>query len=82
MDEEIKQAIMAYLEKKRKIKTRHPMKEIVKGVSDHERRDVKKTLMEMANEGLLSVWSSGSSSYYMLPDDFKKLTDAGADGQA
>ncbi|MFH1754846.1 MAG: dissimilatory sulfite reductase D family protein [Candidatus Latescibacterota bacterium] len=82
MNEEVKNAILGFFEKKRKIKARLPMADIVSGLSDLNRRDVKTTIMEMANEGLLKVWSSGSSSYYMMPDDFKKLTDAGADGHA
>jgi hypothetical protein len=83
MNEEVKTAILDYFEKKRKIKARLPMSEVVAGLEGvHARRDVKTTIMEMANVDLLKVWSSGSSSYYMLPEDFKKLTDAGADGQA
>lgn len=78
MNEEVKKAIFEFYDKKRGSKTRFPMKDIVTALKDFNRREVKTTLMEMANAGDLKVWSSGSSSYYMLPDDFEKLVSAGA----
>ncbi len=79
MNEDIKKAIFGFYEKKRKTKTRFPMKDIVTYLKDFNRREVKTTLMEMANAGDLKVWSSGSSSYYMMPEDFEKLIKAGAE---
>ncbi len=73
MSEEMKQDILAYMEKSSsKGKKKLYGKDIAKGLSDkYPSRDVKKKLTELLTEGELCYWSSGSTTYVMLKKDWE-----------
>lgn len=65
-DAEIKQAILDWLEKKSKTKKMHYLSDIAKGIG-MKKREIKKVVQEMIEHGAIEPWSSGSTTYYMLP---------------
>jgi DNA-binding MarR family transcriptional regulator len=65
-DAEIKQAIIDFLEKKSKTKKMHYLSDIAKGI-DMKKKDIKQAVQEMIQAGEIEPWSSGSTTYYMLP---------------
>ena len=71
MSEELKQAILEYFQKNSaKGKKRMSPKDVTKGLSDRfERREVKKNVQELLDSGELAIWSSGSTTYWMLKKD-------------
>ena len=72
MSDEIKQKIMDFLNKKAAVKKKLNYKDIIAGLPDENRRDVKKALQALLDDGSVKSWSSGSSSYIMLPEFFPK----------
>jgi hypothetical protein len=66
MDQERK-AILDFFAKK-KGKTKLYFKDIQKAVPDAKPRELKKVLSAMIQEGLLTYWSTGSTTLYALPD--------------
>lgn len=72
MSDEIKQKIMDFMNKKAKVKKRLTVKDIVAGVPDENRREVKTAIQGLLDDGNLKIWSSGSSTYVMLPEFFPK----------
>lgn len=76
----IKQAFIELLEKSSaKGKPRVPQSEAIKEVLKRlnnvstNKKDVKKCMNAMVDDGSLCVWSSGSSSYLLLPKYYEKL---------
>jgi hypothetical protein len=67
MPEDPKQVILEFI-KEKKGKSKHYFNDICKALPDMKMRDVKKIVNEMVNEGLLTYWSSGSTTMYMLSD--------------
>jgi DeoR/GlpR family transcriptional regulator of sugar metabolism len=65
-DAEIKKAIIEWLEKKSKTKKMHYLSDIAKGI-DMKKREIKHAVQEMIEAGEIEPWSSGSTTYYMLP---------------
>ena len=63
---EVKQGILDFLEKKSKTKKMHYLSDIAKGIG-LKKREIKKVVQAMIEAGELEPWSSGSSTYYMLP---------------
>ena len=63
---EIKQAILEWLDKKSKSKKMHYMSDIAKGIG-LKKKEIKKVMQDMLQAGELDYWSSGSTTYYMLP---------------
>ncbi len=51
-----------------KAKSKLYFNDIQKALPDMKPRDVKKIVNEMVQEGLLTYWSSGSTTLYTLPD--------------
>ncbi len=51
-----------------KTKSKLYFNDIQKALPDMKPRDVKKIVNEMVQEGLLTYWSSGSTTLYTLPD--------------
>ena len=67
MDEEIKQAVMEYIKTKtERGKGLHPMRDITKKLKDHDKREVRKTVQALIEDGELAYWSSGSTTYIRL----------------
>ncbi len=65
-DAEIKQTIIEWLEKKSKTKKMHYLSDIAKGIG-LKKKEIKKVVQEMIEAGAIEPWSSGSTTYYMLP---------------
>lgn len=65
-DAEIKQNIIDWMEKKMKSKKMHYLSDIAKGIG-LKKREIKKVVQAMIEAGELQPWSSGSTTYYMLP---------------
>jgi predicted sugar kinase len=65
--DEGKRAILDYFAKE-KVKRKLYFNDIQKALPDMKPRDVKKIVNEMVQEGLLTYWSSGSTTLYTLPD--------------
>ncbi len=65
-DAEIKQNIIDWMEKKSKTKKMHYLSDIAKGIG-LKKREIKKVVQAMIESGELQPWSSGSTTYYMLP---------------
>jgi len=64
-DAEIRQAILDFLEKKSKSKKMHYLSDIATGI-DMKKKDIKKVVQDMVQDGTIEPWSSGSTTYYML----------------
>jgi len=65
--EEAKQVLEDELRKKSKNKSKFYFSDLSK-ILDEKPRETKKVVTEMVNEGRLSLWSSGSTSMYTLPE--------------
>jgi len=65
-DAEVKQQVLDFLEKKSKSKKMHYLSDIAKGVG-LKKREIKKVVQAMIETGEIEYWSSGSTTYYMLP---------------
>jgi len=65
-DAEVKQSILDFLENKSKTKKMHYLSDIAKGIG-LKKRDIKKVVQDMIEHGDIEPWSSGSTTYYMLP---------------
>ncbi|MBW1708520.1 MAG: sulfite reductase [Deltaproteobacteria bacterium] len=65
-DAEVKQSIFDFLEKKSKTKKMHYLSDIAKGIG-LKKREIKKVVQAMIEAGEIEPWSSGSTTYYMLP---------------
>ena len=64
--EELKQKLIEELKKKSKIKTKFYFNDLAK-ILGEKPRIAKKIVNEMVEEGLLTFWSSGSTTMYSLP---------------
>ena len=66
-DAEVKQAIIDWLTKKSTGgKKMHYLSDIAKGIGQ-KKKDIKSVVQRMIEEGDIEPWSSGSTTYYMLP---------------
>jgi len=65
-DAEIKKSIITFLEEKSKTKKMHYLSDIAKGIG-MKKREIKQAVQEMIEHGEIEPWSSGSTTYYMLP---------------
>lgn len=65
-DAEIKKTIIEWLEKKSKTKKMHYLSDIAKGIG-LKKKEIKSVVQEMIEAGEIEPWSSGSTTYYMLP---------------
>jgi hypothetical protein len=63
--EEIKQRILDWFKSQKK--TRFYIKDVEKALSDIPKSEIKKAVKEMIDEKSLEYWSSGSTTYLMLP---------------
>ena len=65
--EEEKNLLEEELRKKSKSKTKFYFNDLSKIIGEKP-REAKKVVTEMVNEGRLSLWTSGSTSMYTLPE--------------
>ena len=69
---DIKEAILAQMKKNaEKGKKKTYINEVPKQLKDFPKRDVNKAVQDMIAEGSLAYWSSGSTTYVMLKEDFE-----------
>lgn len=73
MSEELKQAVLDFFNKNSaKGKKKMYIKDVTKGLGDKfERREVKKKVQELLDSDVLAYWSSGSTTYVMLKNDWE-----------
>ena len=63
MDKEVaKKAIVDFMEKKSKSKSKFYLKDFYEVLPDEKNREVKNLVNEMVREGTLEYWSSGSTT--------------------
>jgi len=65
-DAEIKKTIIEFLQNKSKTKKMFYLSDIAAGI-DMKKKDIKNAVQEMIEAGEIEPWSSGSTTYYMLP---------------
>lgn len=76
--EEQKKQLIADMEKKSKSKTKFYFNDLAKFLGEKPRA-AKKIVNEMVEEGLLTFWSSGSTTMYSLPGVGKQAHTEGED---
>ena len=69
MSEDIKQRILDFFKSKEKVKTKFYMNDIHKALSDVPKRELKKVINEMINEGTLMYFSTGSTTMVQLAEE-------------
>jgi UDP-2,3-diacylglucosamine pyrophosphatase LpxH len=65
-DAEIKKTILDFLATKTKAKKMFYLSDIADGIG-MKKREIKKAVQDMIEHGEIEPWSSGSTTYYMLP---------------
>ncbi len=77
MSDEIRDAILAMLEKQlKKGKAKVYVSEVPRLVEgDFKKRDVKKKVHEMIDTEDIAYWSSGSTTYVMLKSEYDKYLE-------
>ncbi len=71
--EDLKQRVLAaFQEKSKGEKKRFYVKDAVKWLPDADRKAVQDAIKELIDEGALRYWSSGSTTFVMLPEFFPK----------
>jgi DNA-binding MarR family transcriptional regulator len=65
-DAEIKQAILDFFEKKSGSKKMHYLSDIAHGIG-LKKKEIKEVVQQMIEKGEIEPWSSGSTTYYMMP---------------
>jgi UDP-2,3-diacylglucosamine pyrophosphatase LpxH len=65
-DADIKKTIIEFLETKSKTKKMFYLSDIADGIG-MKKREIKKAVQDMIEHGEIEPWSSGSTTYYMLP---------------
>lgn len=72
---ELKQAVVDFF-KSQKGKHKFMINDIKKKLpGDVKKKDLKAATNEMVAEGTLTYWSSGSTTYFMLPETGENLED-------
>ncbi len=71
--EDLKQKVLAtFQEKSKGEKKRFYVRDIVKWLPDADRKDVQNAIKALIDEEVLRYWSSGSTTFIMLPEFFPK----------
>ncbi len=73
MNAETKQKVAEFFQQKSKgEKKKFYIKDVVKGLPNEDRHAIQEAVKELLDEGALKYWSSGSTTYLMLPEFFPK----------
>jgi hypothetical protein len=73
MSAELKQKVVEFFQEKSKgEKKKFYIKDVLKGLPDEDRHAIQEVVKELIDEGTLKYWSSGSTTYLMLPEFFPK----------
>lgn len=75
---DIKEALLDFFEKAPEGKKRHMMNDIAKKLTDFNKKDLKRAITELIEEGKLCYWSSGSTTYVSTPEAEAAREKAGA----
>ncbi len=73
MSAELKQKVVGFFQEKSKgEKKKFYIKDVIKGLPSEDRHAIQEAVKELIDEGALKYWSSGSTTYLMLPEFFPK----------
>jgi len=73
MAAETKEKVLGFFREKSKgEKKMYYIKDVVKGLPGEDRHAVQDAVKELLDEGALKYWSSGSTTYLVLPENFPK----------
>ncbi len=73
MSAELKQKVVQFFQEKSKgEKKKFYIKDVIKGLPDEDRHAIQDAVKELIDDGTLKYWSSGSTTYLMLPEFFPK----------
>ena len=73
MSVELKQKVVEFFQEKSKgEKKKFYIKDVIKGLPGEDRHAIQEAVKELIDEGTLKYWSSGSTTYLMLPEFFPK----------
>ncbi len=73
MSAETKGKVLGFFQEKSKgEKKKFYIKDVIKGLPAEDRHAVQEAVKELIDEGSLKYWSSGSTTYLMLPEFFPK----------
>jgi len=73
MSAELKQKVVEFFQEKSKgEKKKFYIKDVIKGLPDDDRHAIQEAVKELIDDGTLKYWSSGSTTYLMLPEFFPK----------
>jgi len=77
--EEAQKAVMEWLEKKTKSKSKFYLKDFYAIFPDDKPRAIKQIVNNMVTEGILEYWSSGSTTMYGIKGAGKQSATEGED---
>lgn len=73
MTAETKEKVLGFFREKSKgEKKMYYIKDVVKGLPGEDRHAVQDAVKALLDEGALKYWSSGSTTYLVLPENFPK----------
>ena len=75
---DIQEALLDFFEKAPAGKKRYMMNDIAKKLTDFKKKEIKKAVTVLINEGKLCYWSSGSTTYISTPEAEAAREKAGA----
>ena len=75
---DVREALLDFFEKAPAGKKRYMMGDIAKKLTDFKKKDIKKAVSELIEEGKLCYWSSGSTTYVSTPESEAAKADKGA----
>ncbi len=65
--DELKEQVEEYVKKKtERGKGLNTMRDIVKSLKEYDKREVRKAVQGLIEDGVLAYWSSGSTTYFRL----------------
>ena len=74
MSDDLKEKIQAAMKKSSdKGKKKLYVKDVCKLLPDEDKKQVKNMIKGMVDSGDLKYWSSGSTTYVVLPEDFENM---------
>jgi Dissimilatory sulfite reductase D (DsrD) len=73
MSAETKEKVLGFFREKSKgEKKMYYIKDVVKGLPTEDRHAVQEAVKQLLDEGTLKYWSSGSTTYLLLAENFPK----------
>lgn len=75
---DVKEALLDFFAKAPEGKKRYMMGDIAKKIPDFKKKEIKKAVAELIEEGKLCYWSSGSTTYVSTPEAEAAKAEKGA----